>query len=73
MADRCTNLGQVIERQERQQYGGLVFETVIPVNVKLAVAPSHGQPISRYTPSSAEAQAYAALANELEGPLWLMS
>jgi chromosome partitioning protein len=66
MADRRTNLGQAIERQVRQQYGDLVFETVIPINVKLAEAPSQGRPISRYAPSSAGAHAYAALANELE-------
>jgi chromosome partitioning protein len=66
MADRRTNLGQAIERQVRQQYGDLVFETVIPMNVKLAEAPAQGRPISRYAPASTGAQAYAALAAELE-------
>ncbi|MBK9715596.1 MAG: ParA family protein [Kouleothrix sp.] len=66
LADRRTNLGQEVERQVRQRYGGLVFETVIPINVKLAEAPTLGKPISQYAPSSSGAQAYAALATELE-------
>lgn len=66
LGDRRTNLSQQIEQQVRQQYGSLVFETVIPINVKLAEAPTVGTPISRYAPNSAGAQAYAALASELE-------
>jgi chromosome partitioning protein len=38
---------------------------VIPRNVRLSEAPSHGQPISRYAPDSTGALAYAALTNEL--------
>lgn len=67
MADRRTNISQEVEREVRERYGTLVFETTIPINVKLAEAPTHGQPINRYAPSSAGAQAYAALADELEG------
>ncbi len=66
LADRRTNLCQQIEQQVRDRYGALVFETVIPVNVKLAEAPSTGTPIGVYAPQSAGAQAYAALALELE-------
>ncbi len=66
LADRRTGLSQQIEREVRERYGALVFETSIPVNVKLAEAPSHGRPISSYAPSSSGAQAYAALAQELE-------
>jgi chromosome partitioning protein len=66
LADRRTNLSGQIEQQVRDQYGTLVFETVIPINVKLAEAPSAGLPISRYAPQSAGALAYAALAAELE-------
>lgn len=65
-ADRRTNLSQAIEEQARAQYGDLVFQTVIPVNVKLAEAPTAGAPISRYAPASAGAHAYAELATELE-------
>ncbi len=66
LADRRTNLSQEIEHEVRQRYGDLVFTTVIPVNVKLAEAPSTGTPISRYAPASAGALAYTALATELE-------
>ena len=66
LIDRRTNLSHEIERQVRERYGGLVFETVIPVNVRLAEAPTRGTPISRYAPASVGAQAYAALAGELE-------
>ncbi|MCG8349884.1 MAG: AAA family ATPase, partial [Chloroflexales bacterium] len=65
-ADRRTNLSQIVEVEVRQHYGELVYTTVIPVNVKLAEAPTLGTPISRYAPSSAGAQAYAALAEEVE-------
>lgn len=66
LADRRTNLSHEIEQQVREQYGELVFATVIPTNVKLAEAPTSGTPISTYAPSSVGAQAYAALAEELE-------
>lgn len=69
LADRRTNLGQEIEREARERYGALVYETVIPINVRLAEAPARGRPISRFAPTSAGALAYAALAAELEGTL----
>lgn len=66
LADQRTNLSRQIEQQVRDRYGALVFATVIPTNVKLAEAPSTGTPIGVYAPQSAGAQAYAALADELE-------
>lgn len=66
LADRRTNLSLQIEDEVRERYGDLVFTTVIPINVKLAEAPSAGLPISSYAPQSAGALAYAALAAELE-------
>lgn len=66
LADRRTNLSGQVEQEVRERYGALVFETVIPTNVKLAEAPSAGTPISRYAPGSAGALAYGALADELE-------
>ncbi len=66
LADRRTNLSGQVEQEVRERYGALVFETVIPTNVKLAEAPTAGAPISRYAPASAGALAYAALAAELE-------
>lgn len=66
LADRRTNLSHEIERQVRERYGSLVFQTVIPMNIKLAEAPTAGVPIHRYAPGSAGAQAYSTLAEELE-------
>jgi len=66
LADRRTNLCHEIEQQVRERYGSLVFRTVIPMNVKLAEAPIAGMPINRYAPGSAGAQAYVALAEEIE-------
>jgi chromosome partitioning protein len=66
LADRRTNLSQVVEQQIRAKYGKLVFETVIPANTKLAEAPAAGEPITTYAPTSAGAEAYASLAKELE-------
>jgi chromosome partitioning protein len=66
LVDRRTNLSQVIEQRIRSQYGEIVFETVIPMNIRLAEAPAAGQPISTYAPESVGATAYAALAEEVE-------
>ena len=66
LVDRRTNLSQVVELQIRSKYQHLVFETVIPINVKLAEAPAAGEPINRYTPASSGASDYAALAEEVE-------
>lgn len=66
LADRRTNLSQVVEQQIRQEYGDLVFTTSIPTNTKLAEAPAAGTPIATYAPDSAGARAYAALAEEVE-------
>lgn len=65
MVDRRTSVNQVIEDSARQQYGGLVFTTVIPFSVKLVEAPASGQPISAYAPESSGAQAYHSLALEV--------
>lgn len=61
-----TNLGRLVERQIRARYGRLVFQTVVPRNVKLAEAPAAGEPITTYAPASAGAVAYRALADEFE-------
>ncbi|RRR70904.1 MAG: ParA family protein, partial [Candidatus Viridilinea halotolerans] len=66
LADRRTNLSVQIEKQVREHYGELVFDTVIPMNIKLAEAPTSGTPIGTYAAQSAGALAYAALASELE-------
>jgi len=52
----------------RRSFPSQVFQVVVPRSVRLAEAPSYGQPISIYAPDSVGAQAYAALAREvLEG------
>lgn len=67
MYDSRTNLSSMIAKEVRQRYGSLVFETVIPMNTKLAEAPAFGKPIQDYAPQSTGAQAYAALAKEIKG------
>ena len=65
MYDARTNLSADVAAEVRRHLGDRVFRTVIPRNVRLSEAPSHGLPISRYAPDSTGAVAYAALANEL--------
>jgi chromosome partitioning protein len=65
MSDRRTSVNQVVEDAARQQYGDLVFNTVIPFNIKLVEAPAAGQPISIYAPGSTGARAYHDLALEV--------
>jgi chromosome partitioning protein len=65
MFDTRTNLAQDVVDEVRTHFAGQVFETIIPRNVRLAEAPSHGVPISVYDPRSAGALAYQALAAEI--------
>jgi chromosome partitioning protein len=65
MYDGRTNLSADVAAEARRHLGERVFDTVIPRSVRLAEAPSHGLPISRYSPDSSGAVAYAALAAEL--------
>ena len=65
MYDGRTNLSADVAAEARRHLGDGVFQTVIPRSVRLSEAPSHGLPISRYSPDSTGAVAYAALAAEL--------
>jgi chromosome partitioning protein len=65
MYDGRTNLSAAVAEEARRHLGETVFKTVIPRSVRLSEAPSHGVPISRYSPDSSGAIAYAALAAEL--------
>ena len=65
MYDGRTKLSADVAAEARRYLGDRVFDTVIPRSIRLAEAPSHGLPISRYAPDSTGAIAYASLAAEL--------
>ena len=65
MYDARTKLSADVDAEARRYLGDRVFDTVIPRSIRLAEAPSHGLPISRYAPDSTGAVAYAGLAAEL--------
>lgn len=67
MSDRRNNLSRQVEADARDNLGELVFQTVIPRNVRLSEAPSHAMPVLRYDPRSAGASAYRQLAKEILG------
>ncbi len=65
MFDSRTRLSSDVVAEVRKFFPGQVFDSLIPRSVRLAEAPSYGQPISTYAPESHAAQAYAALAREI--------
>jgi chromosome partitioning protein len=65
MYDERTNLSAAVAADLRDFYGQQVFEAVIPRNVRLAEAPSHGKPIILYDIHSKGAEAYFQLAKEI--------
>jgi chromosome partitioning protein len=67
MYDERTNLGAQVAANVREFFKDKVFNTVIPRNVRLAEAPSHGLPVMAYDAKSKGAEAYAALAREFLG------
>jgi chromosome partitioning protein len=64
MYDDRTNLGQQVSSNIREFFGDQVYETVIPRNIRLGEAPSHGVPVILYDARSRGAEAYVALAHE---------
>ncbi|MCC6163274.1 MAG: ParA family protein [Acidobacteria bacterium] len=60
-----TNLGNQVAKEIRGFFESKVFDTVIPRNIRLAEAPSHGLPVLLYDPRSRGAEAYVSLAHEL--------
>jgi chromosome partitioning protein len=65
MLDARTRLGRAVAAEVRSHLGRQVFDTVVPRNVRLGEAPSHGLPISRYDPTCAGSDAYFDLAKEI--------
>ena len=64
MFDGRTNLALQVAEEVKHYFPGKVYATVIPRNVRLSEAPSHGKPITSYARSSRGAEAYTALAAE---------
>lgn len=65
MYDSRVNLAAQVVDQVKEHFGSLVFEVVIPRNVRLSEAPSHGMPISYYDPKSKGAENYRLLAERV--------
>ncbi len=65
MYDGRNNLSRQVEEEVRAHFGAQVFKTVIPRNVRLSEAPSHGKPIILYDIASRGAAAYLDLASEI--------
>ena len=65
MFDSRTNLSLQVAEEVKRHFPGQVYATVIPRNVRLSEAPSHGKPISAYDPYSRGAEAYKLLAEEM--------
>jgi chromosome partitioning protein len=65
MVDHRTRLAADVEREVRAHFGDLVFRAVVPRSVRIAEAPSHGLPVTRYDRRSRGAEAYWKVAMEL--------
>jgi chromosome partitioning protein len=65
MHDGRTRLARDVEREVREHFPALVFETVIPRNVRVGEAPSFGRPVIHHDPHSSGAEAYFSLAQEV--------
>lgn len=65
MFDSRTNLSNDVVNEVRRYFSDNVFKVIIPRSIRLAEAPSYGQPISTYAPHSTGAEAYACLAREV--------
>jgi chromosome partitioning protein len=67
MYDERTNLGQQVSANIREYFGDQVYKTVIPRNIRLGEAPSHGVPVILYDARSRGAEAYVTFAHEFAG------
>ncbi len=66
MYDGRTNLSMQVAEEVKRHFPGKVYASVIPRNVRLSEAPSHGKPVLSYDPLSRGAEAYQSLAAELD-------
>jgi chromosome partitioning protein len=64
MYDDRTNLAQGVTNELKNFFGDLLYDTAIPRNIRLAEAPSHGQPAILYDPKSRGSESYVKLAEE---------
>ena len=69
MFDGRTNFSTQVAQEVRRHFPGKVFASVIPRNVRLAEAPSHGIPVTHYDRSSRGSKAYLAMAEEIKAKL----
>lgn len=69
MFDGRTNFSAQVAQEVRRHFPGKVFNTVVPRNVRLAEAPSHGIPVTAYDRTSRGAAAYRAMAEEVKAKL----
>ncbi len=67
MHDSRTKLAEQVEHEVREHFGARVYKTVVPRTVRLSEAPSFGQPIIVFDPTSRGATAYRELAKEVSG------
>lgn len=67
MHDERTNLSKDVASEVREHFSSLVYDTIVPRNVRLAEAPSYGLPVLAYDIKSRGAQAYMTLAQEMLG------
>jgi len=69
MFDGRTNFSTQVAQEVRRHFPGKVFSAVIPRNIRLAEAPSHGIPVTHYDKHSRGAKAYKAMAEEIKAKL----
>jgi chromosome partitioning protein len=69
MFDGRTNFSAQVAQELRRHFPGKVLSAVVPRNVRLAEAPSHGIPVTHYDKHSRGAKAYKAMAEEIKTKL----
>ena len=65
MYDKRNSLSDLVTQDVKQFFGNKVYQTLIPRNVRISEAPSHGKPVMLYDHRSAGSEAYAHLAGEM--------